>query len=98
MRKMFVGDIVILKVPMLGNPAGAHGVVYEEYDLGSGPGASVIFSNGEYDGFSVDEQDRFLTKVHHSEILAEYQFTNVMTLSSHFEAGVFDAIKGMEGK
>jgi hypothetical protein len=93
-----MGDIVVLKLGMLGNATGAHGVVYEEYNFGDGPGVGVIFSNGNYDGFSTDEQDEFLERVGHSDVLAEYQFTNVTVLSRHFDCGVFDALRGMDGK
>lgn len=93
MRTLFVGDIVRLKVGMLGKDIGVRGVVYEEYDIGDGPGVSVIFGNGEHDGFSVEEQSEFLEKVDHSMALEGYVFTNVMKLSQHFRSGVFNITK-----
>lgn len=85
-----VGDVVRLKTGCLGNLAGHLGVVYEEYDLGEGPGVSVIFVNGEYDGFSPRDQGAFLHQVGHDEACENYKFTNVMKLSQDFRAGVFN--------
>ena len=89
-RKLFIGDTVVLLREVLGNDAGTKGVVYEEYDLGDGPGASVIFENGNYDGFSVDDQKNFLHHVGHYNPCENYQFTNVMQLSRDFDAGFFN--------
>ena len=89
MRKLFLGDRVELKVEMFGLKPGAMGVVYEEYDLGEGPAVSVIFENGEYDGFARWEQEEYLKNVGHSPSVAAYQFRNVMMLSRDFRAGVF---------
>jgi len=86
---MFVGTIVKSAVEVLGNPVGASGVVYEEYNLGEGPAVSVIFENGNYDGFSPKEQDRFLVEVGFSNHASFYQFTNVMKLSEDFRNGIF---------
>lgn len=91
-RNLFVGDIVITKVDdLLGNKGGTKGVVYEKYDLGKGPGASIIFENGEYDGFSVDEQEKMVMKIGHDDYCAGYIFDNVMTLSRDFRDGVFNS-------
>lgn len=86
---MKVGTIVELLRPMLGNKAGVKGVVYENYNIGHGPGISVIFVNGEYDGFSVDER-KFLKKVGFNKKLSYYIFTNVMKLSNDFRDGFFN--------
>lgn len=90
-RKLSVGDVVKIttKLSLLGNDPGALGVVYEEYDLGYGPGASVIFPNGEYDGFSPEEQRAMLERVGHCKEVAGYQFDNVMRLSHDFQRGFF---------
>lgn len=90
-RKLFVGDVVKIKTKclLLGNADGTLGVVYEEYDLGTGPGASVIFPNGEYDGFSIDEQDLMIDKVGHDGDCADYIFDNVIALSRDFRNGFF---------
>jgi len=88
---MKVGSIVQLKVPCLGNPKGTCGVVYEAYNPGGyhldRPHVSIIFPNGRYDGFSVDDQDDFLTFVRDSDLY--YQFTNVIKLIEDFRNGKF---------
>ena len=53
---MKTGTIVKLKLECLGNNPETTGVVFEEYDLGEPGGSQVIFENGEYCGFSPDEQ------------------------------------------
>lgn len=91
---MIVGTIVELLVACLGNPAGTKGVVYEQYNLGDGPAVSVIFKNGDYDGFSPDEQKSFLKEVGitHDPDVANYKFKNVMILSRDFSAGKFKSV------
>lgn len=89
-----VGDVVVLKVPCLGNEPGTKGVVYELYNLGYGESASIIFENGEYDGFGPDEQGDMLTYLDHIETLEHYQFTNVMKLWIDFDEGVFKSALG----
>lgn len=89
-RKLFVGDIVISIVnDLLGNDGGTKGIVYEEYDIGRGPGASIIFQNGSYDGFSPEEQEKMVLRVGHSEECEDYAFKNVIKLSRDFDAGYF---------
>jgi len=90
-----VGILVALKCALLGNPEGTVGVCYDEYDIGDGPGMSIIFENSEYDGFSKEESEAFLTII--GKIPLFYKFNNVMHLSQDFEKGFFnEAIK--EGK
>ena len=88
-RKLFIGDVVELKVPLLNNPAFTRGCVYEEYDLCAGPGVSIIFVNGEYDGFSPEEQDLMVEKVGHCADCEDFYFSNVMVLFDHFDDGYF---------
>jgi hypothetical protein len=92
MRELEVGDIVKLKIDLLGNPEGSLGVVYEKYNLGERGGVSVIFENGEYDGFSVEEQREYLERTGHEESVENYVFVNVMKLTQDFESGVFDLV------
>lgn len=90
-----VGDVVTLKVACLGNEPGTKGVVYEIYNLGYGDSASIIFENGEYDGFGPDEQDDIFDFVGHCDGLQHYVFTNVFKLGMDFEEGIFtQAFKG----
>ncbi len=88
-RKLFVGDVVTLKEWMLGNEKETKGVVYEQYDIGDGPGASIIFPNGEYDGFSPKDQEDFLEKIDHCIECERYDFINVMRLNADFKKGFF---------
>lgn len=92
MRTLKVGDIVKLKVDMFGNPEGTEGVVIDEYTLGELSRVQIIFENGEYDGFSDEEQRAYLERSGHEASLADYKFTNVMKLSQDFEEGKFDAV------
>ncbi len=92
MRELEIGDIVTLKIDLLGNPKSSEGVVYEKYSLGEKGGVSVIFENGEYDGFSVGEQKEYLERIGHDITLEDYVFVNVMKLSQDFDNGVFDSV------
>jgi hypothetical protein len=92
MRELKVGDIVKLKCDCLGNAEGDQGVVFEVYHLDENPGVQVIFENGEYDGFSSDDQQKFLERSGHERELAGYKFKNVMQLSRDYEAGMFDVV------
>jgi len=86
-----VGDVVTLAVPVLGNDIGSMGVVYNTYtdfDDDTKEGISVIFENGEYDGFSFDDQEVYLNEENVKCIpfyIRGYKFTNVMKLSQDFE-------------
>jgi hypothetical protein len=86
---MNIGQVVRLRVDCLGNPKGTFGVCYENYNIGH-EGASVIFENGNYDGFSKDEQESFLEDAGFDQSVADYQFQNVMKLSQDFDQGVFN--------
>ena len=91
MRPLTVGDVVRCTVDILGNEAVSKGVVYEIYNIGEGAGVSVIFENGEYDGFSPTEQVQLLERIRHSPDLAGYQFKNVITVYEDYVNGVFDS-------
>lgn len=93
-----IGDVVTLKIGMLGNKPGTRGVVYEEYpdfdDIGE-KGVSIIFENGNYDGFSFEDQDLFLEKenvINISNEIKNYKFEHVMKLSKDFDNGLWDEI------
>lgn len=92
-----VGSLVKLKCSCLGNPSGTKGYVYETYRDFDNPtkfGISVIFTNGEYDGFSVRDQDLFLELIENTN--TSYNFINVMQLSNDFARGHFNMILGIE--
>jgi len=84
-----VGTLVKLKIEMLGNPKESLGVAYEEYVLDNHKGTSFIFRNGNYDGFSEEEQILFVDKVGFDLDLSQYKFTNVIQLTRDFYDGMF---------
>ena len=94
---MHVGTMVKLKVPCLRNEPGTRGVCYDQYQMEKDLGYSVIFENGEYDGFSQDEASEMLEIVGVELALIDYIFTNVMKLTEDFRKGVFDCVL-REGK
>ena len=89
---MKVGQVFKLKVPMLGNLVGTLGVCYEEYNIGEEGAGSVIFANGNYDGFSPIEQKEYLEYLGFSPKISSYKFSNVLKLSDDFNIGIFDTI------
>lgn len=83
---MKVGTVVKLKRECLQNPKGTIGVCVSRYE----GGGMFIFFNSGYDGFSEDEQEKYLEEVGFDDKIAEYEFTNVLQLSSDFIAGKFN--------
>ena len=93
---MELGDVVTLNTPMLDCRPGTRGVVfniYQDFDDKSKQGVQIIFENGNYDGFSYDDQKYFLKeeKVFPYQKLP-YEFTNVIKLSQDFKKGYWDNI------
>lgn len=84
---MNIGTVVKLKVECLGNKPGTLGVAFNKYGLN---GIQIIFENGNYDGFSKDEQETFLEYVRDEETLSSYVFRHVIQTSRDFDAGFFD--------
>jgi hypothetical protein len=85
-----VGDKVMLRNAMLGNEKGTYGYVFNEYEDFDDPekvGVQVIFPNGEYDGFSAEEQAMFLFWEGHDIRFSGYQFENVIQVSRDFDKG-----------
>lgn len=89
---MRVGTVVKLKTGCLSNLEGTIGVCYETYNIGRRGGGSVIFANGNYDGFSPDEQKMFFEEIGFSKLISQYNFISVMHLSDDFDNGVFDHV------
>lgn len=90
---MLVGTIIKLKRECLFNPKDTKGVCYEVYSRGKGEdGVSIIFENGQYDGFSPEEQKELLIPIGISENLLNYKFRNVGQLTEDFRKGVFDTV------
>jgi hypothetical protein len=76
-----IGMKVRLKKAMLGNPVGEVGYVFSQYpdfDDSSKLGIQIIFPNGEYDGFSVDEQRLYIETLFIDPRYSSYEFSNVM--------------------
>lgn len=86
---MKVGTVVLLTKPILGNPIHTVGFCYETYTNG---GASFIFENGEYDGFSEEDQNIFLHVIEFSYYLSDYHFINVSNLCEDYYCGIFSSI------
>lgn len=89
-KTSLIGAKFSISHPMLGNPAGSIGYVfaeYEDFDGEGGSGIQIIFENGNYDGFSVEEQELFLDYVGYVPEYQSYEFTNVMELYRDFNAG-----------
>ncbi len=86
------GAVVSLRVPCLGNPAGALGVCYEVYGSPERPGASFLFANGQSDGFGPVDQDHALEYRGFCGWFADYRFANLTQLRRDFEDGIFDPV------
>jgi len=80
-RLLKLGQSVTLTKAMLGNAVGTLGFVVEEYGE---DGVMIIFQNGEYDGFSRDEQERYLKIGEVNSRYSSYQFQNVLKLSDDY--------------
>jgi hypothetical protein len=89
MEDLAVGQRVTLKVPMMQEKIGSVGYVYETYRNfdGNGLGASIIFSNGSYDGFSKAEQESFLEIGRVDQRYTMYGFKNVNLLVKDYRHG-----------
>jgi len=91
-----VGDVVTLAVPMFDNLIGTRGVVYNVYpdfEDENEEGASIIFENGEYDGFSYEDQQVFLNEKNTFPYQKlPYNFTNVMKLTEDFKTEYWNVI------
>ena len=98
-----VGDICVVGRPCLGNPAGARAVVVEVYQLPIGEGTwstgwSLLFENGNHDGFSAGDCDAFdVVKLGHEPALAWYPWTNAIRLYQDWRAGVFACVWAKAG-
>lgn len=90
MENLVVGQRVILNREMLGEPVGSIGYVYEVYndfndsDLDA---ISVIFQGGGYDGFSVSDQEMYLTPLEVDSRYTMYEFKNVNQVCKDYRNG-----------
>lgn len=98
MKELKVGDVVTLAIPMLNEATGTRGVVYDVYDdikYSTKQGASIIFENGNYDGFSFEDQEIFLNEepvMHIPFFIRDYEFENVIKLTEDYKKGHWDEI------
>jgi len=84
-----VGTMVRLKVDCLGNARGTRGVCFHVYELDL-RGAQFIFENGNYDGFSEEDQRDFLEDIGVNEELSTYQFKHVIQVGRDFTNKLFN--------
>ena len=93
MKESLIGRIYRLKVFCLGNSVGTLGYVFNQYPDFDYPdlwGVQIIFPNGEYDGFSYDEQEQLLEYEGYDWRYVGYNFTNVMKVSKDFDSGYWE--------
>lgn len=83
-----IGQVVMCKSEHMGVPICAIGIVFDEYVIGNDDGVQVIWQNGEYCGYSRDEEPSFYDKTQ-VQIPLNYQFTNVIKLREDFLRGNF---------
>lgn len=86
-----VGQLVRLKMAVLGEPIGTVCYVYEAYMIGREAGVSLITQNGvDLGGFSTQEQAQFLIHVYDTDFY--YTFRSVTWLAADFNQGFFDSV------
>jgi hypothetical protein len=90
--ELIVGSKVILLRPVLGEPTGSPGYVFDTYDDfdGLGNGAQVIFKGGSLDGFSAIDQEFCFKFVEHDPRYSSYEFKNVNQVTKDFRAGYWE--------
>lgn len=89
-KDLVVGQRVTLKREMLGEPIGSVGYVYEiyrDFDESNLNGASIIFMNGGYDGFSAEEQGLYLEIGDVDQRYSMYEFKNVNQVWRDYKNG-----------
>lgn len=88
---MKVGDIVVITLPVLGEPIGTRGYIYEVYQFSGLHGVSVITENNvNLGGFSMEEAKTMLAFVGTTPFI--YEFTNVIQLGIDAGKGYFKMI------
>lgn len=90
MFKSLIGHKYRLRREMLGLPMGALGYAFSQYPDFDDPlelGVQIIFQNGQYDGFSVEEQMMYLDDLGVDDRYTDYNFRNVMDVTRDFQKG-----------
>lgn len=89
--ELVVGSKVRLNRDMMREHIGSVGFVYESYDRHDGTlGASIIFQNGSYDGFSPEERDLFLEYIGEDPRFSMYEFEHVGQVECDYRKGYWD--------
>lgn len=87
-----IGYKVKLKRAMLGCDEGDIGYVFDEYpdfdlwETGE-TGVQVVLKNGNFDGFSANEQELYLEFLEQDSEYLFYEFKNVLQVSRDFLSG-----------
>jgi hypothetical protein len=91
-----VGDVVRVARACLHNPEQSLAVVVEVYhrhEPGDELGATLLFRNGEADGFSSSDLALFgVARVGHRPHLGRYQWRSALELLEDFRRGTFDEV------
>jgi hypothetical protein len=85
-----IGMQCTVNKPCMNNAPGSLAVVYEQYQIGKHQGVSLIFPNGEYCGFSIE--DLTIWEVNPVMVipgLSNYQFEYVGNLQKDYLKGAF---------
>ncbi|KIF53044.1 MULTISPECIES: hypothetical protein [Vibrio harveyi group] len=95
-----VGMLCVVERPCVGNEANSFALVYENYLLGGQHhGVSLIFPNGNYDGFSEECCESLsVTPVKMLANYSQYDFKNAGQLNHDFNRGLFDNAFDKTGK
>jgi hypothetical protein len=94
---LVVGDVVRVGAACLANPPKSLAVIVEIYDRdarrGDRSGATLLFANGSFDGFSPIDLDVFrVVRVRHEPALADYQFQSALALHADVARGRFGIV------
>lgn len=95
-----VGMLCVVERPCVGNEANSFALVYENYLLGGQHhGVSLIFPNGNYDGFSEECCESLsVTPVKMLANYSHYDFKNAGQLNHDFNRGLFNSAFDKTGK
>jgi hypothetical protein len=85
-----VGDVLRVARATAVNPANARAVIVELYELYGRPGWSLLFEDGQHDGFSPrDCEVCGVAKIGHEASVADYQFKSAVRLLADWRDGLF---------
>lgn len=91
---MIVGELVVVTHSFLGSKVDSLALVYDTYD--GGVSIIVVDDGNDLGGFSYDEIDKYLIS---TGIVLQpymnYELESVIKLSSDYERGYFDPVKGI---